>query len=75
MAEPLRSGVALRCGGNRYYGTAVGATGEIEVWCTAKWCRRPGMQTRHIFNLATGVCVDQHVPEQSRPDREGARRP
>jgi hypothetical protein len=54
-AHPTR----LSCGW-RVYGWAY-PDGTIELVCREKTCKRPGLETRHLFNPATGQRVDVWV--------------
>lgn len=63
--EPAANPVRLKCG-LRVYGWAY-PDGTIEIVCREKMHRRPGYETRHLFNPATGERFDVWVrkPEQT----------
>ncbi len=62
MSAPTPGGVfPLRCP-SKVWGYADGATGDLRVRCTGKFCRVEDHETFHRFDLASGTFVTTRNP-------------
>lgn len=63
--NPKANPVKLKCAGKHIYGWAY-PDGTIEEICREKACKRPGHETRHLFNPQTGEYFTVYVvkPQQ-----------
>lgn len=60
--DPAANPVKLRCAAKRVYGFGY-ADGTVELICRERGCKRPGFETRHLFNPINGAIVDLHIPK------------
>ncbi len=58
-AEPRK----LKCPSGHVYGWLY-PDGAVELVCRERGCRKPGMETRHVWLPELGQCVDQHVARE-----------
>jgi hypothetical protein len=71
---PEQNPTRLRCEGWRTFGWAYD-DGTVEIICRERNCRRTGHETRHLFNIRTGVAVTIYVPQTTERARPPLKQP